>query len=310
MQSALLLFSALGHYENPYLGPCASDEQSISITGITGKSLNTQSRLSLSLISPYHPLLPPQPPSRCLAGEFCSPACSAAGACPTDVPTGTTAKPTCDLNSPQGAKYCSLVCAGAGAAGCPTGASCKAIQGTGICTYDATPPGPTPPGPTPPGPTPPGPTPTPPTPTPPTPPGGAKWYMLPYRETIIIGVGVVSANTAYFAAGDNGIGAQVLKTTDGGSSFTPVPFNDSSPIPPLMILSAAAASEKVCRSRLAAVSRCVHLTRSPLLFSSPPNSLPSSRVSLRSITPQMVSPSKTHSDQTFSSLVLRSARSA
>ena len=207
------------------------------------------------------------------------------------------------------------MCAGAGASGCPTGASCKAIQGTGICTYDATPPGPTPPGPTPPGPTPPGPTPpgptpTPPTPTPPTPPGGAKWYMLPYRETIIIGVGVVSANTAYFAAGDNGIGAQVLKTTDGGSSFTPVPFNDSSPIPPLMILSAAAASETVCRSLLAAVSRYVHSTRSPLLFSSPPNSLPSSRVSLRSTTPQMVSPSKTLSDQTFSSLVLRSARSA
>ena len=55
---ALLSLCALGHYENPYLGPCASDEQSISITGITGKSLNTQSRLSLSLISPYHHHLP------------------------------------------------------------------------------------------------------------------------------------------------------------------------------------------------------------------------------------------------------------
>jgi len=54
----ILLSAALGHYENPYLGPCASDEQSISITGITGKSLNTQSRLSLSLISPYHHHLP------------------------------------------------------------------------------------------------------------------------------------------------------------------------------------------------------------------------------------------------------------
>lgn len=159
--------------------------------------------------------------------QFCSPACSAAGACPTDVPTGTTAKPTCDLNSPQGGKYCSLVCAGAGAAGCPTGASCKAIQGTGICTYDAAP-GPTPPGPTPPGPTPPGPTPPAPSPTPPTPPGGSQWYILPYRESIIIGVGTPSADVAYFASGSNGAGAGVLKTEDGGKSFVTIPINSVS----------------------------------------------------------------------------------
>ena len=198
------------HYGNPYLGPCASDEQSISITGITG--------------------------------EFCSPACSTAGACPTDVPTGTTAKPTCDLNSPQGAKYCSLVCGGAGAAGCPTGGSCKAIQGTGICTYDQagpTPPGPTPPGPTPPTPTPPSPGPSP---TPPTPPGGPSWYILPYRESIIIGVGTRDAEVAYFAAGSNGGGAGVLATKDGGKSFTTVPINSTTPS--MLLLSAAAASDK------------------------------------------------------------------
>ena len=83
-------------------------------------------------------------------------------------------------------------------------------------------------GPTPPGPTPPGPTPPAPSPTPPTPPGGSQWYILPYRESLIIGVGTPSADVAYFASGSNGAGAGVLKTEDGGKSFVTIPINSVS----------------------------------------------------------------------------------
>merc|ERR1711924_515936 len=98
-----------------------------------------------------------------LSGSFCSPDCASA-ACPTDVPSGVTAKPQCALQSTTGDKKCALICSPstdeaslrAGDAMCGK-ATCQPIQGTGICTYGAGPP---------PGPSPPSPTPT------PTPPSG------------------------------------------------------------------------------------------------------------------------------------------
>ena len=80
-----------------------------------------------------------------LAGEICSPSCTAA-ACPTDVPAGVTAKPQCALSdAASGKKYCALMCSPstdeaslrAGDAQCGDKASCKAISGLGICTYDS-----------------------------------------------------------------------------------------------------------------------------------------------------------------------------
>ena len=51
---------------------------------------------------------------------------------------GTTAKPQCAITQASGAQSCVLVCTPSDSsdAQCGTGASCKAIQGIGICTYD------------------------------------------------------------------------------------------------------------------------------------------------------------------------------
>jgi hypothetical protein len=101
------------HYGDPSKG-CMSDEQAVQITGVSG--------------------------------DFCAPDCASA-ACPTDVPAGVTAKPQCALKAGTGTdKKCALICSPAGKideaslragdAQCGAGASCKAIQSTGICTYD------------------------------------------------------------------------------------------------------------------------------------------------------------------------------
>merc|ERR1712093_409932 len=87
-----------GHYEKP---PCQSDEVAASIQGASG--------------------------------SFCAPHCDTT-ACPTDVPSGSTAKPNCVLqDSSSGSKYCALTCF---LGGCPTGAKCDMIGGVqGICLY-------------------------------------------------------------------------------------------------------------------------------------------------------------------------------
>jgi hypothetical protein len=98
-----------GHYEDPKAG-CSADEEAIQITGV--------------------------------AGDFCSPKCTGVlfKKCPTDVPGGATAKPECVLETAGSSKptQCALICTPSANSGdeCPTGASCKAISGTGICTYD------------------------------------------------------------------------------------------------------------------------------------------------------------------------------
>jgi len=98
------------HYEDPKDG-CQSDEISLQIQGVQG--------------------------------AVCSPTCTGIFKthCPSDVPTGVTAKPQCALkDGSSGAKYCALICSPStnrseNDAQCG-GATCKSIQGTGICTYD------------------------------------------------------------------------------------------------------------------------------------------------------------------------------
>merc|ERR1711988_127304 len=98
------------HYGNPADG-CMPDEQSVKVQGITG--------------------------------DFCSPDCASAS-CPTDVPSGVTARPQCALQSTTGDKKCALICSPstdeeslrAGDAMCGE-ATCQPIQGLGICTYAA-----------------------------------------------------------------------------------------------------------------------------------------------------------------------------
>jgi|Transcript_20680 cathepsin B len=93
------------HYEDPKNG-CQSDEVDISIQGVKG--------------------------------SVCVPSCSLFKPCPTDVPAGVTAKPQCVWqDAATKKKYCALICSpSANDDQCGTNASCKGIQGVGICTYD------------------------------------------------------------------------------------------------------------------------------------------------------------------------------
>jgi len=91
------------NYGNPTLG-CAAGEMNVSVTG--------------------------------LPGDFCSPPCSATGACPTSYPpgTGATSQGECVLDTGSGdPTYCALLCVPPN--GCGTGATCQPIQGVGVCTY-------------------------------------------------------------------------------------------------------------------------------------------------------------------------------
>jgi hypothetical protein len=100
-----------GHYGDPKDG-CESDEKAVQVQGV--------------------------------AGDFCAPECSSSDSCPADIPTGVTAKPECALQTPSGAKYCALICSPSlpiknqfvADAQCGQNASCKAISGVGICTYN------------------------------------------------------------------------------------------------------------------------------------------------------------------------------
>eukprot|EP00548_Thalassiothrix_antarctica_P004102 CAMPEP_0194145390 /NCGR_PEP_ID=MMETSP0152-20130528/17330_1 /TAXON_ID=1049557 /ORGANISM="Thalassiothrix antarctica, Strain L6-D1" /LENGTH=131 /DNA_ID=CAMNT_0038845619 /DNA_START=144 /DNA_END=539 /DNA_ORIENTATION=+ len=94
------------HYGSPD-GGCKADERSFQIQGIPG--------------------------------EICTPAC-VNGQCPDDVSDGVTATPVCALSLPNGEKYCALVCKPerflrSSDDGCGD-ATCRPIQGVGICTFD------------------------------------------------------------------------------------------------------------------------------------------------------------------------------
>ena len=62
----------------------------------------------------------------------CAPRCGADGACPRDVPPGSTATPACAITDGAGVKLCVLECA---SGDCPAGASCDRVAGAGICAY-------------------------------------------------------------------------------------------------------------------------------------------------------------------------------
>jgi hypothetical protein len=76
-----------------------------------------------------------------VTGKVCSPGCSKSSPCPTDYPAGTggATKGECVLeaNGSQTPTNCILVCSPKVKTGCPTKASCKPIQGLGICTYNS-----------------------------------------------------------------------------------------------------------------------------------------------------------------------------
>ena len=105
--------NAATHYGDPLAGPCMSDEQNITITGV--------------------------------AGSVCSPAATG-GKCPTDTPAGCTITPAAILQDQSGDKYCALECSPslpikdqklADSICGVDNMSCKPISGVGICTYDA-----------------------------------------------------------------------------------------------------------------------------------------------------------------------------
>eukprot|EP00667_Euglena_gracilis_P027290 EG_transcript_33575 len=101
---AAFALAGAAHFGNPYKGPCQPDELIVQIQGI--------------------------------AGAICTPRCTGFQ-CPTDLPDGCTANPQCALRDPSGRQFCALICDPSAAQdSCGAGASCKAIQTTGICTYN------------------------------------------------------------------------------------------------------------------------------------------------------------------------------
>merc|ERR1712183_22392 len=94
-------------YENPVNNQCNPKEVLIQIQGVSGVTCVPE--CVNYLFCTY-----PTPPSM----------------------NNRTVSAQCALESPTGAAYCALICDPMGANGCPTGATCKYIQGTGICTYD------------------------------------------------------------------------------------------------------------------------------------------------------------------------------
>merc|ERR1711998_704835 len=89
------------HYEKP---PCQDDEAKASVTD-TG-------------------------------GSVCAPQCDGMN-CPSDVPEGVTAQPTCALSDQSGGKYCALLCQGDDECDNDGGAKCAFPQAgaPGICVF-------------------------------------------------------------------------------------------------------------------------------------------------------------------------------
>jgi photosystem II stability/assembly factor-like uncharacterized protein len=89
------------HYEKP---PCQDDEVSASVTDTDG--------------------------------SICAPSCTGTD-CPTDVPEGVTAEPTCALKDPSGNQFCALLCQSDDMCDSAGGAHCAFPQAgaPGICVY-------------------------------------------------------------------------------------------------------------------------------------------------------------------------------
>ncbi len=169
---------------------------------------------------PLAPCLPDEVKAKIngLDGDLCIPPCDSGGGCPADKPAGVTAAPTCALtDASSGAKYCALVCTPGGAgeeeggggralaspldAQCGAKASCKKGQASsGLCTYDDGP----------------------------KPPASAHWAPVDsptfQEQSVCLSVGFEQDGLTGFAgAGSNGVGAQIIKSTDGGKTWAPTP---------------------------------------------------------------------------------------
>lgn len=96
-------------YGDPGKGPCLPNEKAVKINGITG--------------------------------TYCAPSCSTSSPCPACT-TCSGAAPQCAVSDPNPPpSLCAVICTPGleflkvGDGGCMAGASCQAIQGTGVCTY-------------------------------------------------------------------------------------------------------------------------------------------------------------------------------
>lgn len=91
-----------GHYGDPLARVCQPDEANVTIEGVSG--------------------------------SVCAPGCTM-NSCPTDLPQGVNATPTCNIiNWGTGLMYCSLGC-GTNSS-CGHNATCKPVQDVFLCTYD------------------------------------------------------------------------------------------------------------------------------------------------------------------------------
>jgi len=64
------------------------------------------------------------------------------------------------------------------------------------------------------------------------------WTVLPYSQSVMMEVFMVDSKVGYVAGGDNGVGANVLKTTDGGQNWASLPI-----APAMMLMAGGAHSE-------------------------------------------------------------------
>ena len=131
-----------------------------------------------------------------ISGNFCSPPC-VFDVCPHDVPPNVTATPTCDVDI-AGVKLCSLKCSPNGGSQCGRNASCKSISGTGVCSYDDTPP----------------------------PPSSLHWAPVNSPSfaslTTAMTVGFTKDGRVGFSgAGQDGKGAEIVRSTDSGLTWAP-----------------------------------------------------------------------------------------
>ena len=230
MRLALLVLTTLAgsahaHYEDPNVAPgCAKDEVDVSITGIPG--------------------------------NMCSPQCDKAAKCPTDVPTGVSATPTCALKSSTGAKYCALTCSpkatavDAADSQCGPKASCKPMpQGTGLCTFDDGPGSK----------------------------GSAHWKPVksPSFDASSLTLAVAfdaSGKVGFAPGGTHSGGSEVIKTVDGGSTWDKVyPKANSSAGLDLYL---AAATRNLKSSIISGVESQVKSTWVLAMVSAPPLSSP------------------------------------
>lgn len=134
-----------------------------------------------------------------IPGAICIPPCNSDGSCPTDVPPNVTATPSCVLTGDSG-KYCALVCTPpANDDQCGDNASCKKADTDGLCTYDDIP----------------------------APPSSDHWKGISSPSFMGVSEALAVAFTAdgttgYCGAGDNNVGALIIKTVDSGLTWTQV----------------------------------------------------------------------------------------